>query len=74
MSVEQEGLNLCLWVPALAVGRWGTFGCTAPRYRHKRRSGIKSMYVCGEYRELCCHNIVGVDEGSVVDSGSGGWG
>ena len=27
--------------------------------------------MCGEYRELCCRNIVGVDEGSVIDSGSG---
>ena len=37
----------------------------------------ESVYVCGEYRELCCRNIVGVgnivgvDEGSVIDSGSG---
>ena len=48
-AVEQEGLlgqcNVCLWVPALPVGRWGTFGCTAPRYRHKRRSGIR-VSVC----------------------------
>ena len=33
--------------------------------------------MCGEYRELCCRNIVGVGnivgvaEGSVIDSGSG---
>ena len=35
-----------LWVPALPVGRWGTFGCTAPRYRHKRRSGMLLLRQC----------------------------
>ena len=35
------------------------------------REEVVSFCLCGEYRELCCRNIVGVEEGSVVDSGSG---
>ena len=59
MSVEQEGLlgqcNVCLWVPALPVGMY------CPKIQTQEKKSVESVYVCGEYRELCCRNIVGVE-------------
>ena len=57
--------------PCFACGEMGHLRMYCPKIQTQEKKWYESVYVCGEYRELCCRNIVGVDEGSVIDSGSG---
>ena len=57
--------------PCFVCGEMGHLRMYCPKIQTQEKKWYESVYVCGEYRELCCRNIVGVDEGSVIDSGSG---
>ena len=58
--------------PCFSCGEMGHLRMYCPKIQTQEKKVVsESVYVCGEYRELCCRNIVGVDEGSVIDSGSG---
>ena len=50
--------------PCFACGEMGHLRMYCPKIQTQEKKwypSVESVYVCGEYRELCCRNIVGVD-------------
>ena len=47
--------------PCFACGEMGHLRMYCPKIQTQEKKSVESVYVCGEYRELCCRNIVGVE-------------